>query len=141
MCRSVKLVVSKLKVAANNGTIVIITTTERILPAVVCGVTSPYPTVVAVATAQYREIPVDRCSTAEKMNAATMSSALAMQIAQASPLTVGIGKQAFYAQIDLDQGKAYDYTKEVMSLNAMAADAQEGIGAFLDKRKPVWCGR
>ena len=66
---------------------------------------------------------------------------LAAQIAEASALTIGIGKQAFYAQIDLDQGKAYDYTKEVMSLNAMAADAQEGIGAFLDKRKPVWCGR
>jgi enoyl-CoA hydratase/carnithine racemase len=67
--------------------------------------------------------------------------ALAMQIAQASPLTVGIGKQAFYAQIDLDQGKAYDYTKEVMSLNAMASDAQEGICAFLEKRPPVWSGR
>jgi enoyl-CoA hydratase/carnithine racemase len=67
--------------------------------------------------------------------------ALAMQIAEASPLTVGIGKQAFYAQIDLDQGKAYDYTKEVMSLNAMASDAQEGICAFLEKRAPVWSGK
>jgi enoyl-CoA hydratase/carnithine racemase len=66
---------------------------------------------------------------------------LAMQIVEASSLTVAIGKQGFYAQIDLDQRKAYDYTKEVMSLNAMAADAQEGIGAFLEKRKPVWCGR
>ncbi len=66
---------------------------------------------------------------------------LAMQIVEASSLTVAIGKQAFYAQIDLDQRKAYDYTKEVMSLNAMAADAQEGIGAFLEKRKPTWCGK
>jgi enoyl-CoA hydratase/carnithine racemase len=66
---------------------------------------------------------------------------LAMLIADASSLTVAIGKQAFYAQIDLDQAKAYDYTKEVMSQNAMAADAQEGIGAFLEKRKPVWCGK
>lgn len=66
---------------------------------------------------------------------------LAEQIAEASPLIVGIGKQAFYAQIDLDQAKAYDYTKEVMSLNAMAQDAQEGIGAFLEKRKPCWSGR
>ena len=66
---------------------------------------------------------------------------LAAQIIEASSLTVAIGKQAFDAQIDLDQRKAYDYAKEVMSLNAMAADAQEGIGAFLDKRKPVWCGR
>jgi enoyl-CoA hydratase/carnithine racemase len=42
---------------------------------------------------------------------------------------------------DLDTAKAYDYTKEVMSQNAMAKDAQEGIGAFLEKRTPVWCGR
>lgn len=66
---------------------------------------------------------------------------LARQIAEASSLTVGIGKQAFYAQIDLDQAKAYDYTKEMMSLNALAADAQEGIGAFLEKRQPCWTGR
>jgi enoyl-CoA hydratase/carnithine racemase len=66
---------------------------------------------------------------------------LAGKIAEASALTVEIGKQAFYAQIDLDQKRAYDYTKEVMSLNAMAADAQEGIGAFLEKRKPTWCGK
>jgi len=65
---------------------------------------------------------------------------LAMRIAEASPLTIGIGKQAFYAQIDLDQTRAYDYTKEVMSLNAMASDAQEGICAFLEKRKPMWSG-
>jgi len=67
--------------------------------------------------------------------------ALAERIIEASPLIIGIGKQAFYAQIDLDQAKAYDYTKEVMSLNAMAQDAQEGIGAFLEKRKPCWSGR
>src|SRR5579872_5246664 len=65
---------------------------------------------------------------------------LAMQIVEASSLTVEIGKNAFYAQIDLDQGKAYELTKEVMSQNALAADAQEGIGAFLEKRTPVWCG-
>jgi len=66
---------------------------------------------------------------------------LAMQIVEASSLTVEIGKNAFYAQIDLDQSNAYQHTKEVMSQNAMAADAQEGIGAFLEKRKPIWCGR
>ena len=69
------------------------------------------------------------------------TEALTRQIAEASPLTLGIGKQAFYAQIDLDQAKAYDYTKEIMSLNAMADDAQEGIGAFLEKRTPCWRGR
>lgn len=66
---------------------------------------------------------------------------LAQQIAAASSLTIGLGKQAFYAQIDLDQAKAYDYTKEVMSLNALAGDAQEGIGAFLEKRAACWTGR
>lgn len=66
---------------------------------------------------------------------------LALQITEASGLTIAIGKQAFYTQIDLDQAKAYDYTMEVMSLNAMAEDAQEGIGAFLEKRQPKWCGR
>jgi enoyl-CoA hydratase/carnithine racemase len=65
---------------------------------------------------------------------------LADRIRDASGLTVSIGKQAFYTQIDLDQTKAYSYAKEVMSLNAMAQDAQEGIGAFLEKRKPCWRG-
>ncbi|HEX4947031.1 MAG TPA: enoyl-CoA hydratase [Blastocatellia bacterium] len=75
---------------------------------------------------------------AEQLPSATLE--LARQITAASPLTLGLGKQAFYAQIDLDQGKAYAYTKEVMSLNALAADAQEGIGAFLEKRTPCWRG-
>ena len=66
---------------------------------------------------------------------------LAMDIAEASSLTVGLGKQAFYSQIDLDQPKAYDYAKEVMSMNALAADAQEGMCAFLEKREPVWAGK
>jgi enoyl-CoA hydratase/carnithine racemase len=66
---------------------------------------------------------------------------LAERVAQASPLTVSIGKQAFYAQIDLDQPKAYAYAKEVMTLNSMAADAQEGISAFLEKRTACWAGK
>jgi enoyl-CoA hydratase/carnithine racemase len=62
-------------------------------------------------------------------------------IAKSSSLTVGIGKDAFYAQIDLDEPRAYDLTKTVMSMNMLAADAQEGICAFLEKREPTWSGR
>jgi enoyl-CoA hydratase/carnithine racemase len=62
-------------------------------------------------------------------------------IAQSSGLTVGIGKRAFYDQIDLDESRAYDLTKTVMSMNMLAADAQEGICAFLEKREPTWTGR
>ena len=66
---------------------------------------------------------------------------LACQIAQASSFTIALGKQAYYAQIDLDQPKAYAYAKEVMSMNALANDAQEGITAFLEKRAACWTGR
>lgn len=66
---------------------------------------------------------------------------LAGSIVEASPITLAIGKQAFYAQIDLDQAKAYAYAKEIMSMNSMAVDAQEGISAFLGKRTACWTGR
>jgi enoyl-CoA hydratase/carnithine racemase len=66
---------------------------------------------------------------------------LACQVADASSLTVAIGKQAFYSQIDLDQPKAYAYAKEVMTMNALAQDAQEGITAFLEKRAACWSGK
>jgi enoyl-CoA hydratase/carnithine racemase len=66
---------------------------------------------------------------------------LAGSIVEASPITLAIGKQAFYAQIDLDQPKAYAYAKEIMSMNSMAVDAQEGISAFLGKRTACWTGR
>jgi enoyl-CoA hydratase/carnithine racemase len=66
---------------------------------------------------------------------------LAERIAEASSLTVALGKQAFYAQIDLDQPKAYAYAKEVMSMNSLAADAQEGINAFFGKRQACWVGK
>jgi enoyl-CoA hydratase/carnithine racemase len=66
---------------------------------------------------------------------------LAGEIAAASGFTVGLGKQAFHEQIDLDQRKAYAYAKEVMTMNALAQDAQEGIAAFLDKRAACWVGR
>jgi enoyl-CoA hydratase/carnithine racemase len=66
---------------------------------------------------------------------------LACEISAASGFTVSLGKQAFYAQIDLDQQKAYAYAKEVMTLNSLAEDAQEGISCFLEKRTPAWKGR
>ncbi len=71
----------------------------------------------------------------------TETRRLACQIAEASSFTVGLGKQAYYAQVDLDQQKAYAYTKEVMTMNALAQDAQEGISAFLEKRAACWSGK
>lgn len=64
--------------------------------------------------------------------------ALARKIVASSAVTIGLGKTAFYAQIDLDQPKAYAYAKEVMTLNAMEADSHEGIAAFLERRAPEW---
>jgi enoyl-CoA hydratase/carnithine racemase len=58
-----------------------------------------------------------------------------------SPLTVRLGKAAFYEQLALDEATAYGRATEVMTENACRDDAQEGIRAFLQKRKPVWTGR
>ena len=66
---------------------------------------------------------------------------LADKIADASSLVVGVGKQAFYRQMEMPTGQAYAYTREVMSSNATFADAQEGMCAFLEKRRPEWQGR
>ena len=82
---------------------------------------------------------INRVVAAGELSAVTRE--LARQVAEASSLVVAIGKQAFYTQIDLDQAKAYAYAKEVMSMNALAADAQEGIGAFLGKRMACWKGK
>lgn len=65
---------------------------------------------------------------------------LVARITRFSPAVIGVGKEAFYTQIELDEHRAYDHTKAVMSTNAAAADAQEGMGAFLDKRQPRWVG-
>jgi enoyl-CoA hydratase/carnithine racemase len=81
---------------------------------------------------------VNRVVSAESLDEAVAE--LAERIASASPLVVGLGKEAFYHQIDVDKRQAYDLTKAVMSMNAMTGDAQEGICAFLEKRPPTWTG-
>lgn len=82
---------------------------------------------------------VNRVVAADKLQAETRQ--LAARIAEASDMVVALGKQAYYRQIDLDQKKAYVYAKDVMSMNALALDAQEGISAFLEKRTPRWRGK
>ncbi len=79
---------------------------------------------------------VNRVVPAERLHDETV--ALARKIGQASRGVVRLGKSAFYTQIELDQAGAYGYAKEVMALNAAGEDAQEGIGAFLEKRVPLW---
>ncbi len=66
--------------------------------------------------------------------------AMARTIASKSPLTLKIGKEAFYRQLELPVAEAYAYTARVMTENMLARDAAEGIDAFLEKRSPVWCG-
>lgn len=66
---------------------------------------------------------------------------LAQKIAQASPLTLSIGKAAFYTQVNMADAQAYDYAKQAIVNNLFAEDAQEGLSAFLEKRKPTWKGR
>jgi enoyl-CoA hydratase/carnithine racemase len=63
---------------------------------------------------------------------------LAHKIAQASVDTVATGKRAFYDSVDLPETQAYEKAKYVMAASAACADAQEGISAFLEKRRPAW---
>jgi enoyl-CoA hydratase/carnithine racemase len=81
---------------------------------------------------------VNRVVPAGELDAAALE--LANQVASASPLTLKIGKEAFYRQIDVDQATAYDLMAQTMAENAMTGDAQEGIDAFLSKREPNWRG-
>ena len=71
-----------------------------------------------------------------KLNSETMK--IAKKIASKSNLTIKIGKQAFYKQLEMPLRKAYSYTSQMMTYNMMAMDAKEGISAFLEKRKPKW---
>jgi enoyl-CoA hydratase/carnithine racemase len=63
---------------------------------------------------------------------------LAKGIAAKSALTVKIGKEGFYRQLEMPLAQAYNYVSEVMTENMLARDAEEGINAFLEKREPKW---
>jgi enoyl-CoA hydratase/carnithine racemase len=64
--------------------------------------------------------------------------ALAQKVALKSAYTIKIGKAAFYRQTEMSLAGAYRYAAEVMTENMMARDAEEGIGAFIEKREPKW---
>ena len=68
-------------------------------------------------------------------------SQVANKIASKSPLTLKIGKEAFYKQLEMPLSEAYEYTSKVMIQNMQARDAEEGISAFIEKRLPVWIGK
>lgn len=82
---------------------------------------------------------VNRAVPADRLDAVVAEAA--GKIAAKSPLTLAIGKEAFYRQIELDVEEAYAYAARVMTENMLARDAEEGIDAFLQKRAPVWCGQ
>jgi enoyl-CoA hydratase/carnithine racemase len=82
---------------------------------------------------------VNRVVPAGELDAAVEE--LVERVTRSSPLVLAIGKEAFYAQVELDEHRAYDLTKTVITMNATAADAQEGFCAFLEKRPPTWTGR
>lgn len=63
---------------------------------------------------------------------------IAEKITASSKLVIGLGKKAFYCQIEMAQQEAYYYAREIMAENGIMADAQEGFSAFIEKRKPCW---
>jgi len=73
--------------------------------------------------------------------AETEARRMAEAIAQKSPLTLKVGKRAFYEQLEMSLSDAYDHNARVMVENMLAQDAEEGIGAFIEKREPQWQGR
>jgi enoyl-CoA hydratase/carnithine racemase len=82
---------------------------------------------------------VNRVVPAEQLDAAVREFTEAIRAS--SPLTVRIGKQAFYDQLALDEASAYERATDVMTRNAVCQDAQEGMTAFLHKRRPNWTGQ
>jgi enoyl-CoA hydratase/carnithine racemase len=79
---------------------------------------------------------INKCFLKSKLNIEVLK--VARTIASKSNLTIRIGKQAFYKQLEMPLRKAYAYTSKMMTKNMMAIDAKEGIGAFLEKRAPKW---
>jgi enoyl-CoA hydratase/carnithine racemase len=63
---------------------------------------------------------------------------LAQQIASKSAVSIKIGKEAFYRQLEMCLTDAYAFASDVMTRNMLEADAEEGIGAFIEKREPKW---
>ena len=82
---------------------------------------------------------INRAVPAEKLEEETL--ALARKVAGKSPLTLKIGKEAFYRQVEYGLVEAYAYAAQVMTTNMLARDAEEGIDAFIEKRQPQWQGR
>ena len=81
---------------------------------------------------------VNRVVAGEELDAAVQE--LVDSLLASSPLTVRLGKKAFYEQLSLDEAAAYERAVAVMTENALSHDAQEGMGAFLQKRSPEWKG-
>src|SRR5210317_1726695 len=79
---------------------------------------------------------INDCYPKSKLNNKVLK--IAKKIASKSNLTIKIGKEAFYKQLEMPLRKAYAYTSQMMTKNMMAMDAKEGISAFLEKRIPNW---
>ena len=84
----------------------------------------------------FLDVQINDYFTKSKLNNEVLK--VAKTIASKSNLTIMIGKQTFYKQLEMPLRKAYAYTSKMMTVNMMAMDAKEGISAFLEKRKPQW---
>lgn len=101
------------------------------------------PTLEMLFTGEFIDAPtarehglVNRVVAADELDDAV--AAMAAKIVAKSAAAVATGKRMFYRQIEMGVVEAYDYAAEVMACNMMAHDAQEGIDAFVEKRKPEW---